>query len=141
MIAIAAYADEDFAGVDQLWRDAFADDAPRNTAAIAVPQKLAYQPELFLVARDRDHVVGSVMAGYDGHRGWISRVAVLASHRKQGIARALMREVERRLADLGAPKVNLQVVTSNAAVVPFYERLGYVTEPRINMGKLLGAGK
>lgn len=141
MIAIESYADADFAGVDRLWRDAFADDALRNTAAVAIPQKLRYQRELFLVAHDRGDVVGSVMAGYDGHRGWISRVAVLSSHRGQGIARALLTEVEQRLAQLGAPKVNLQVVTSNAAVVPFYERLGYVTEPRISMGKSLAAAK
>ena len=141
MIAIDAYADADFAGVDRLWRDAFADDALRNTAAVAIPQKLRYQRELFLVAHDRGDVVGSVMAGYDGHRGWISRVAVLSSHRGQGIARALLTEVEQRLAQLGAPKVNLQVVTSNAAVVPFYEGLGYVTEPRISMGKSLAAAK
>lgn len=137
MVAIETYADAHYAGVDRLWRDAFPDDAPRNTAAVAIPQKLDYQPELFLVATDEGEVVGSVMAGYDGHRGWISRVAVHSSRRGQGVARALMTEVERRLAALGCPKVNLQVVTSNAAVVPFYERLGYVTEPRISMGKLL----
>lgn len=137
MIAIASYAAAHFDGIDRLWREAFADDAPRNTAAEAIPQKLKVQPDLFLVALDGDKVVGSVMAGYDGHRGWISRVAVCRSHRGRGIARALMLDVEQRLAALGCPKVNLQVVTSNAAVVPFYERLGYTTEPRISMGKRL----
>lgn len=137
MIAVASYRDADFAGVERLWREAFPDDAPRNTAALAIPQKLGYQPELFLVAADDGVVVGSLMAGYDGHRGWIARVAVSASHQRQGVARAMMTEIERRLAALGCPKVNLQVNTPNAVVVPFYERLGYVTEPRISMGKLL----
>ncbi|MDB5520824.1 MAG: family acetyltransferase [Tardiphaga sp.] len=137
MIAIASYTDADFAGVERLWQQAFADDAPRNTAALAIPQKLAYQPELFLVASDQGAVVGSLMAGYDGHRGWISRVAVSVSHRRQGVARAMIVEIERRLAALGCPKVNLQVNTANAVVVPFYQRLGYAVEPRISMGKLL----
>ena len=76
MITIATYADRYFGGVDGLWREAFSDDAPRNTAAIAIPQKQQFQPELFLVAIEEDEVIGSLMAGYDGHRGWISRVAV-----------------------------------------------------------------
>lgn len=137
MIAIASYTDADFVGVERLWQEAFADDAPRNTAAMAIPQKLAYQPELFLIATDAGVVVGSLMAGYDGHRGWISRVAVSASHQRQGVARAMMVEIEQRFAALGCPKINLQVITSNATVVPFYERLGYVIEPRISMGKPL----
>lgn len=137
MVSIVPYSAAHFGGVDALWREAFPDDAPRNGAEIAIPQKLAYQRELFLVACDGDAVVGSVMAGYDGHRGWISRVAVRRSHRGHGVGRRLIEEVEQRLKALGCPKVNLQVVTSNAAVVPFYERLGFLTEPRISMGKLL----
>ncbi|MCB1411602.1 MAG: GNAT family acetyltransferase [Xanthobacteraceae bacterium] len=140
MVTIATYADRYFGGVDRLWREAFPDDAPRNTAAIAIPQKRQFQPELFLVAIEEDEVIGSLMAGYDGHRGWISRVAVRQVHRRRGIARAMFEEVERRLAKLDCPKINLQVVTSNAAVVPFYERLGYLVEPRISMSKMLPKG-
>lgn len=137
MFTVEEYADAHFAGVDALWREAFPDDAPRNVASCAIPQKLACQRELFLVAVEAGTVVGSVMAGYDGHRGWIARVAVLTPHRGQGVARAMMQEAERRLKALGAPKINLQVNTPNAVVVPFYERLGYAVEPRISMGKVV----
>lgn len=140
MVTIATYAEPHFDGVDRLWREAFSDDAPRNTAAIAIPQKLQFQPELFLVALDEGEVAGSLMAGYDGHRGWISRVAVKHSCRRRGIARAMFEEIEQRLAALDCPKVNLQVITSNATVVPLYERLGYLVEPRISMGKTLTDG-
>jgi ribosomal protein S18 acetylase RimI-like enzyme len=139
MFVVAEYDDAHFDGVDALWREAFPDDAPRNTAALAIPQKLSCQRELFLVATEEGGVIGSVMAGYDGHRGWISRVAVLRSHRHRGVARAMMIDAEQRLAALGAPKINLQVNTPNAVVVSFYERLGYVIEPRISMGKLVSA--
>ena len=52
----------------------------------------------------------------------------------------MMRHVERELAGRGCPKVNLQVLASNAATVAFYEKLGYSVEERVSMGKLLGAG-
>jgi GNAT superfamily N-acetyltransferase len=70
-----------------------------------------------LVAHEGPLVVGSVMAGYEGHRGWTSRIAVLKTHRHKRIGRALLAEAERRLAALGCIKINLQVVETNSAVV------------------------
>ena len=134
-VSIATYRETDFAGVDALWREAFPNDSAWNVAAVSIPEKLAVQPNLLLVARDGERVVGSVMAGYDGHRGWISRIAVLHTHRKTGIGARLMIEAERRLTALGCRKVNLQVVTSNAAVTGFYRRLGYDVEERISLSK------
>lgn len=58
-------------------REAFPNDRPWNAAEVAIPAKLVVQPELFLLALHEDMVVGSIMAGYDGHRGWLYRVAVL----------------------------------------------------------------
>ena len=75
------------------------------------------------------------MAGYDGHRGWISRIAVLKSHRLKGVGQALVHEAEKRLSDLGCTKINLQVVTSNAGVLGFYRSLGYEVEERVSMSK------
>lgn len=69
MFRIATYADRHFDGVDALWREAFPNDSPWNSASVAIPEKLRVQPELFLVAVAEDDVIGSVMAGYDGHRG------------------------------------------------------------------------
>jgi putative acetyltransferase len=135
VIKIAPYLEANFDGVDALWREAFPDDPPRNAAKTVIPSKLANQPDLLLVALDGNRIVGSVMAGYDGHRGWINRVAVLKSHRKQGIGASLIQHAEARLRTLGCIKINLQVITSNAAVVEFYRRMGYAVEERISMGK------
>jgi len=129
------YAAEHLAGVDALWREAFPDDPPWNRAALAVPAKLAVQPDLFLVAMDAETVVGTVMGGYDGHRGWVYALAVKPSHRRQGIATALMGEIERRLIAAGCAKINLQVRASNSRVVDFYRALGYAIEERVSMGK------
>jgi ribosomal protein S18 acetylase RimI-like enzyme len=137
MRKIVRYRSEHFAGVDALWRDAFPDDKGWNVAAVAIPEKTRFQPDLMLVALEDSVVVGSVMAGYDGHRGWISRIAVLRSHQKKGIGEMLISAAEERLAALGCIKVNLQVVESNSAVVSFYKRAGYEVERRISMSKLL----
>ncbi len=137
MFSIIEYAGAHFDGVDALWRDAFPNDAPWNTAHISIPEKLRYQPNLFLVALESGQVAGSIMAGYDGHRGWISRIAVLQSHRQKGIGEALVQEAERRLAALGCLKINLQVIASNSAVLGFYRKCGYEVEERVSMSKLL----
>jgi ribosomal protein S18 acetylase RimI-like enzyme len=132
---IATYRDENFPGVDSLWREVFPDDPPWNRADLAVPAKRAVQPELFLVAMDAGCVIGTVLGGYDGHRGWVYALAVKPSHRNLGIATALMGEIERRLAAAGCAKINLQVRASNPGVVAFYRALGYETEERVSMGK------
>ena len=134
---IVTYDDCHFAGVTVLWREAFPDNPPWNSTAVAVPAKIAAQPELLLVAVNDGHVVGSTMAGYDGHRGWLYSVAVLTVCQRQGIGSALVRESERRLLELGCLKINLQVRSSNRSVVEFYARLGYAIEDRVSMGKRL----
>ena len=82
-------------------------------------------------------VIGSVMGGYDGHRGWVYSLAVTPSLRRKGIASALMQAIEEKLRERGCLKVNLQVVSSNNAVVALYEELGFHVEERISMGKKL----
>jgi ribosomal protein S18 acetylase RimI-like enzyme len=136
-LSIAPYRPDQFAQVDALWRACFPDDPPHNRAEVAIPLKLATQSELFLVADDEGQVVGTAMAGWDGHRGWLYSVAVDPAHRRTGTGTALVREAEDRLAALGCTKVNLQVRGENAAVAAFYEGLGYAVEPRVSMGKRL----
>ena len=138
-IPIRAYRAEDFAAVDALWREAFPDDPPWNAAAVSIPAKLAVQPELLLVADDGGQVVGTIMAGYDGHRGWLYAAAVRASHQRRGIGTALVRAAEERLRARGCHKINLQVRASSRAVAAFYQGLGYAPEERLSLGKRLRA--
>jgi ribosomal protein S18 acetylase RimI-like enzyme len=132
---VVPYSSEYFDGVKALWQEAFPDDPPWNKVEVAIPAKLAVQPELFLAALDGDLVIGSIMAGYDGHRGWLYAVAVLNSHRRRGVGAALVHGAEDRLRAMGCNKINLQVRASNATVVEFYRRLGYMIEERTSMGK------
>lgn len=135
---IRSYSESDEAAVAALWREVFPDAPAWNHPETDIRRKLAVQRELFLVATIEGQVVGTAMGGYDGHRGWVYYVVVSPQHRRQRIGTALMREVERRLARLGCPKVNLQVRASNHEVVAFYQRLGYAVEDRVSMGKRLG---
>jgi ribosomal protein S18 acetylase RimI-like enzyme len=136
-VEIVTYSAERFEGIKALWLEAFPGSPPWNAAEAAIPAKLAVQPDLFLVAEHQDRVVGSIMAGYDGNRGWLYAVAVLNTYRRRGIGFALVHEAESRLRAMGCRKINLQIRASNAAVTGFYERLGYTAEERVSMGKRL----
>jgi ribosomal protein S18 acetylase RimI-like enzyme len=118
-----------------LWREVFGYDAPRNSPSLAIEKKLAVQDNLLFVATENDIVIGTAMAGYDGHRGWLYSIAVLASHRRQGLGSALVAHAERALCERGCMKVNLQLLSTNEATAAFYTNLGYSVEPRISMGK------
>jgi ribosomal protein S18 acetylase RimI-like enzyme len=107
---------------------------PWNDPYRDVERKVAVDDGMFLVGTIDGVVVASVMGGYDGHRGWVNYLAVAPERRGGGSARALMAEVEARLRAAGCPKVNLQVRDTNAAVVAFYERLGYRVEPVTSLG-------
>jgi len=134
-LKIRRYQDPDFEGVDALWSEAFPNDPPWNHAKNAIPAKQAFQPDLLFVAVEGTEVIGSVMAGYDGHRGWLYSVAVRQSDRRRGLGSRLVRHAEQALFALGCGKVNLQVRTSNEAIVRFYERLGYAVEDRLSLGR------
>ena len=134
---IRSYSESDEAAVAGLWREVFPDAPSWNHPETDIRRKLAVQRELFLVAVVDGQLVGTAMGGYDGHRGWVYYVVVSPRQRRQGIGTALMGEVERRLAGLGCPKVNLQVRATNHEVVAFYQGLGYAVEERVSLGKRL----
>jgi len=136
------FRQDDTGAVADLWRLVFPDAPAHNLPEEDIRRKLFVQPELFLVAEEEDELVGTTMAGYDGHRGWIYYVVVHPDHRRRGIGRALMGEAEGRLKVLGCSKANLQVRAGNDAAVDFYRSLGYQVEDRVSMGRLLaGPGK
>lgn len=134
---IRPYRDVDEQQVIALWNESLADGAPHNDPATAIRQKLAVERDLFFVAEVDGRVSGTVMGGYDGHRGWVYSVAVKPAQRRRGIGAALVRHLEAALVRRGCLKVNLQVRATNAEVIAFYEKLGYAIEQRVSMGKRL----
>lgn len=90
-----------------------------------VEQLRAFDPELVLVADLDGEVVGVVLGSFDGRRGWINRLAVDPSVRRRGVGRALVRELERRLAARGCVQVNLLVFDDNDGGRALWRELGY----------------
>ncbi|ALU61365.1 GNAT family acetyltransferase [Pseudomonas syringae] len=125
--------------VIQLWKTVFNDDMPHNRPDLSIDKKLAVDDHLFFVALADDQVVGTLLAGYDGHRGWLYSVAVDPQQRGNGLGTRLVRHAEKALADLGCVKINLQIHTFNESVQAFYQTLGYTPELIISMGKRIDA--
>lgn len=119
-----------------LWKEVFPGNSPHNEPTAVIEAKLNVDRLLF-VAAEGDAIVGSVMAGYDGHRGWLYAVAVHPTIQRNGTGSKLVKYALEQLQKLGCIKINLQVVSTNSAVVAFYESLGFHTEDRISMGLLV----
>jgi ribosomal protein S18 acetylase RimI-like enzyme len=135
-VHVRRYEEADRSGVIALW-DACGLVRPWNDPRRDIDRKLAQDPEGVLVLIDGDELIGAVMAGYDGHRGWVNYLAVHPGRRRAGGGRLLMGAAEDRLASLGCPKVNLQIRVGNQEVVAFYQRLGYAVDETISMGRRL----
>lgn len=110
---------------------------PWNDPRKDIARKRRVNPEWFLVAENRGQIVATVMAGYEGHRGWINYLAVDPEHRRSGTGRALMNEAERILRAAGCPKINLLVRRGNADALLFYQKLGFTPDDVVSLGKRL----
>src|ERR1700741_539778 len=105
---VRTYSVEDQRAVIDLW-DRCGLLRPWNEPVKDIGRKLTVNSDWLLVAVIRNQVVGSVMIGYEGHRGWINYLAVDPSLRRLGIGRRLMEQAEEILRKAARPKINLQV--------------------------------
>jgi len=135
-LSVRSFSEEDRADVTRLWERCEL-TRPWNDPDRDIDRKLARDGDLFLVGIADGRVVASVMAGYDGHRGWINYLAVDPSAQGAGHGRTIMRAAEERLLGLGCPKVNLQIRTSNVDALAFYESIGYSPDDVVSMGRRL----
>ncbi|TAL64398.1 MAG: GNAT family acetyltransferase [Burkholderiaceae bacterium] len=133
---IRPYQPQDESAVIALWQDCGL-TRPWNDPRKDITRKLTTQPELFLVGTVDAVLVATAMVGFDGHRGWVYYLAVAPTHRRQSHGRALMQEAEHLLMARGCPKLNLLVRSSNAGVIDFYRRLGYMQDEVVSLGRRL----
>jgi ribosomal protein S18 acetylase RimI-like enzyme len=133
---IRPFQPSDDAAVVQLWKDCNL-VVPWNDPLRDIRRKLRVQPELFLVGFVSGELAATVMAGYEGHRGWLNYLAVGPRFRRQGIGRKMAAEAEARLRQIGCPKINIQIRTSNTEVIEFYRRIGFTPDDVVSMGKRL----
>jgi ribosomal protein S18 acetylase RimI-like enzyme len=135
-VEIRAYESCDERQVVQLWTDCGL-AAPWNNPHRDIQRKLDVQRELFLVGCLAGKIISTIMAGYEGHRGWINYLAVHPDHQRAGIGRRMMEAAEIRLRAAGCPKINLQVRCTNAKVIEFYKKIGYKFDDVVSFGKRL----
>jgi ribosomal protein S18 acetylase RimI-like enzyme len=136
VLEIRPYKPEDRDFVVGLWKECGL-LRPSNDPLKDIARKQRAGGHLFLVGLAEGKIVAAVMAGYDGHRGWLNYVAVSPSHQKKGYGRTMIREAEARLAAEGCPKVNLQVRTTNTEAIKFYTAIGYSQDIVLSFGKRL----
>ena len=90
------------------------------------------------MARATDGIAGSVVVGFDGHRGWVYYLAVDPAARGAGLGRTLIAAAEAWLRIRGAPKLQLMVRSDNAAALGFYEALGLARQDVVVFGRFFG---
>ena len=136
-VRITEFAIEDYDSVVMLWNEAGLIIRPGDDLN-GIRLKLQRDPDLFLLAREDHELIGSVLGGWDGRRGWIYHLAVKNSHRREGVAKALVRELESRLSRKGAKRINAQIYRSNVVSLRFFQALGYEERSELVMiGKAL----
>ena len=136
IIEIRPYKLSDEISVVQLWAYCCL-VIPWNNSQRDIHRKLEVQPEMFLVGCLADEIIATVMAGYEGHRGWINYLAVHPNHQQRGIGKRVVNEAEIRFRAAGCPKVNLQVRSTNSKVIEFYRKIGYKIDDVVSLGKHL----
>jgi ribosomal protein S18 acetylase RimI-like enzyme len=138
---IRTVTDADRDAVILVWRQVFPEyadpDRPQRDPVTNFARKLAVRDGLFWLAERDGEVIGTAMAGYDGHRGWLYSVGVAPSARGRGTGRALVAYAEAALARLGCPKINLQVLTAKPESQRFWRALGYREDFVTSLGKRL----
>lgn len=124
-LRIRAFAQDDKEQVINLWRECnllFPGNDPNNDIRL----KVAFQPDLFLVGLANQQIAATLMAGYDGHRGWLNYLGVLPEYQGRGFGRKIVLHAVELLKSLECPKINLQVRNNNPGVIGFYRKLGFI---------------
>ena len=141
-ITIRAYHDDDKEALAALLANAFPNNPPWNEPHAMINQKINDSPESLLVGvRGDGLIIASVMAGYDGHRGWINQLCVSEVHRGHGLGKMMIDHALTLLDEKGAVKVNLQIKGNNTRLQHYYESIGFETEERISMSVITPKGK
>ena len=108
-----------------------------NDPSKDISRKAQLDPEGLLLGWYDNSLITSLMAGYEGHRGWINYLAVDPEFRRKGLGKTMMKAAETYLEQFECPKINLQIRAQNHRVIEFYKSIGFLQEDVINMGKRL----
>lgn len=126
----------DIQQIIQIWEECKL-TRPWNNPSDDIKNALETPTSTILLLCNENQIIGTVMVGYDGHRGWIYYLAVRMEYQKKGYGKRLVKEAEHWLKSKNVPKVNLMIRNTNEAVKGFYESIGYKDDEVITMAKWL----
>ncbi len=135
-ITIRPYSETDLDSIVSLWEICEL-SRPWNDPIKDIERKLTVQRDLFLILEKDGEILGSVMGGYDGHRGSVNYLGIHPDHKNEGLGKLLMNRIEEELIKMGCPKINLMVRNSNLDVHEFYRVIGYEEQEVEVFGKRL----
>ena len=135
-IIVRPYSEKDLEDIVSLW-DICGLSRPWNDPIKDIKRKLIVQREIFLILEKDEKILGSVMGGYDGHRGSVYYLGIHPNHKNKGFGKLLMKKIEEELIQMGCPKINLMIRDTNLDVQEFYRIIGYEKQEVVVYGKRL----
>jgi ribosomal protein S18 acetylase RimI-like enzyme len=130
---------QDYDEIYALWRETEGIEFGDVESKADISRFLERNPGLSFVAREEDLLVGTVLCGHDGRRGYIDQLTVRESHRRQGIGRSLVSRCLYHLMRIGIRKWNLFVLEDNQEAIAFWKNLGWAERvDRISMTQYEG---
>jgi N-acetylglutamate synthase len=124
-VKVRAMTAADYPEVLALWKASPGVGLSESDTEQGVASFLARNPELSTVACADGMLVGAVLCGYYGRRGYLHHLAVAATHRRRGIAAAVLEHCFRRLETLGIPKCNIFLFSDNHDGAAFWRHVGF----------------
>jgi N-acetylglutamate synthase len=140
MIEISPFDPSDYDEVMALWQVTEGLTLREADSRAAVVHYLAHNPGLSFVARDGGRLIGAVLAGADGRRGYLQHLAVAPTHRRQGVGTNLANRVLEALRAAGLAKCHLFVRSENASARKFWQRLGWTARDDVTLMSHVGSG-
>lgn len=137
MIQIRALTQKEYDDLVTLWEKAGLPYRPKGRdSKEAIQKQIQENPDLFLGAFLEGELVGSIIASFDGRKGWINRVAVIPAYRRQGIAQHLIEAAEKALKKRGATVIGTLIFDTNTPSLNLFEKMGYnVSEDILYLSK------
>jgi ribosomal protein S18 acetylase RimI-like enzyme len=116
----------DYDALVELWKQAGLEYRPNGRdSKLSIVIQMSMDPELFLGAFEDGRLIGSLIATFDGRRGWINRLATVPEERRKGVAKALIARAEKLLRQRGAMIIGAHVERENTASLRLFENSGY----------------
>lgn len=131
-MTIREFRIEDYEQVIELWQKAHLPYKPKGRdSKEEIERELRARNAIFLVAEEKGRLIGSIFGTHDGRKGWINRVATAPAYQRQGIARTLVTEAERRFRKMGIKIIACLIEDWNTESMVFFEKNGYIKHHNI----------